>query len=163
MLSMKRRFLMPLVLSACLGLGCASSGVSLRADGSPGPEECPEGALKMMRLLRIQPGDTAWLEIDANQTHHSPVTLSDGPVESHLDEELGALPSGTNLYGRIWTSGPVVIIRYYQARPRDGDIIPFCAVARLAGGGLQPKPGSRPGTAILGSSRAGLYVVDAFR
>jgi hypothetical protein len=159
----KARPLLLMALLPCLGLGCTGASVSLRADGSPGPEDCPDGAAKMMKLLRLQPGDTAWIEIDANQAAQTGITLSDGPVESQLDEDLGVLPAGSRLYGRIWTSGPNVNVRYYEARPPDGDIIPFCGVARLAGGGLKKKPGSRPGTAVLDSSRAGVYIVDAFR
>ncbi len=148
---------------AYLCLGCACSGVPLRADGSPGPEKCPDEALKTMKLIQLQPGDSAFVEIDANQTSQSPITLSDGPVESFLDESLGPLlPPTTRLYGNIWTGGPSVVIRYYEARPPNSDRIPICAVARLSRGGMVKKD-SRPGVAVLEYSRAAAWIVDEFR
>ncbi|MFL5358620.1 hypothetical protein [Archangium sp.] len=39
-------------------------------------------------------------------------------------DELGFLDAGTRLYGQIWTGGPNVVIRYYEARPPDADPIP---------------------------------------
>lgn len=159
----KLPFLLSLAALTCVSLGCTTSGVSLRPDGSPGPEKCSEEALKTMRILRLQPGDTVFVEIDANQTDESPITVMDGPVESFLNRDLKTLPSLTRLYGYIWTSGPTVVIRYYEARPYGGDRIPICAVARLGNGGLKKKPGSPPGTAVLEFSEASVWIVDDFR
>ena len=108
-------------------------------------------------------GDAASVELDANQTDTSPITLYEGPVESFLDNDLGLLESPTRLYGRVWTNGPQVVIRYYEARPPRGTKIPFCAVARLGKGQLRKRPESKPGTAILEFSRAAVYIVDEFR
>jgi hypothetical protein len=137
--------------------------VPLRPDGTPGPEKCPEEALKVMRILRLRVGDSAWIDLDVNQLDTSPITLYEGPVESVVSEDLGPLEAPTRLYGRVWTDGPQVVIRYYEARPPDGDIIPICAVARLSKGQLKKLPGSKPGMAILDYSRAGAEVVDSFR
>ena len=41
--------------------------------------------------------------------------------------------------------------------------MPICAVARLGVGQLRKRPESKPGTAILDSPRAGVYIVDEFR
>ncbi len=152
-----------LVILMCLGLGCTGAGVSLRADGSPGPQACAEKALEAMRILRLRPGDSSSIVIDANQSSQSPVSLTDGPVESYLTEELGYLSPLTRLYGQIWTGGPNVIIRYYEARPPDGDPIPICAVARLGRGGLRKKPESPSGAALIEHPRAAVFIVDAFR
>jgi hypothetical protein len=143
--------------------GCPSAGVPLRPDGSPGPEKCPEDALKAMRILRLQVGDSAFIELDANQTDTSPITLYDGPVESMLNDDLGPLESPTRLYGKVWTGGPQVVIRYYEAKPPNGDVIPICAVARLAKGQLKKLPGSKPGMAMVEFSASGVYIVDSFR
>jgi hypothetical protein len=102
-------------------------------------------------------------EVDANQSAQDSITVNDGPVESILREYLGYLPPATRLYGQIWTGGPNVVIRYYEARPPDGDPIPICAVARLSGGGMLKRPGPHPGSAVLEFSRTGFYIVDAFR
>jgi hypothetical protein len=143
--------------------GCPSGSVLLRPDGSPGPEKCPEEALKAMRILRLQVGDSAFVELDVNQTDTTPITLYDGPVESMLNEDLGPLESPTRLYGRVWTSGPQVVIRYYEAKPPNGDVIPICAVARLAMGQLKKLPESKPGMAVLEFSSSGVFIVDSFR
>jgi hypothetical protein len=116
-----------------------------------------------MKLLQMRVGDAAGVELDANQIDATPITLYDGPVESFLDDSLGALDPGSRLYGQVWTGGPQVVVRYYEARPPGGDIVPICAVARLGGGQMRKRPESKPGTAILEFSRAGVYVVDGFR
>ena len=145
--------------------GCATTpgNVSLRPDGSPGPEECPAKALEVMRYLRMRVSDAGDVELDANQVAARPITLYDGPVESILDSELGTLNPGTRLYGRVWTGGPLVVVRYYEAQPPDGDTMPICAVARLGNGQMRKRPESKPGTAILDWSGAAVFVVDAFR
>lgn len=146
-----------------LATACPSAGVSLRADGSPGPEECPKESLKTMRILRMRVGDAGDIELDANQMGARPITLYDGPVESVLESSLGTLDPGTRLYGRVWTGGELAVVRYYEAHPPDGDTVPICAVARLGRGQMRKRPESKPGTAILEFSEASAYVVDAFR
>ncbi len=143
--------------------GCPPAGVLLRADGSPGPEKCSEEALKTMRILGMEVGDAADVELDANQMDARPITLYDGPVESFLEESFGALDPGTRLYGRVWTSGPQVVVRYYEARPPGKDTVSICAVARLGRGQMRKRPESKPGTAILDYSGALAFVVDSFR
>jgi len=144
-------------------MGCAGSGVSTRPDGSPGPQKCSEKALEAMRYLRLRPGDASFAVVDANQNSQDSISVNDGPVESILSDELDPLPPGTRLYGQIWTGGPNVVIRYYEARPPDGDPIPICAVARLGRGQLKKMPGSSPGNAILEFYQTGVYIVDGFR
>ncbi|HEX8437117.1 hypothetical protein [Archangium sp.] len=143
--------------------GTATGGVALRPDGSPGPEKCPQKALEAMSYLRLLVGDAARVELDVNQADARPITLYDGPIESMVDDELGLLESPTRLYGRVWTSGPQVVIRYYKAHPPRGPEVPICAVARLAKGQLRKRPESKPGTAILEFSSAGVYIVNEFR
>ncbi|WP_307734696.1 hypothetical protein [Pyxidicoccus parkwayensis] len=116
-----------------------------------------------MRYLRVRVGDSAEVELDANQDDARPLRLYEGPIESILYGELGTLGTGTRLYGRVWTEGPHVVIRYYEAHPLDGDKVPLCAVARLSKGQLRKLPGSQPGIALLEFSTAGVYVVDGFR
>jgi hypothetical protein len=93
----------------------------------------------------------------------SRITLYDGPVESVLEGSLGSLDAPARLYGRVWTGGPQVVIRYYEAHPLEGVKIPICAVLRLGKGQLRKRPESPPGTAIVDTSNATAYIVDAFR
>jgi hypothetical protein len=159
------RSLLPVsVLLSCVSASCMTPGdVFLRPDGSPGPERCPEKALEAMRILGLKVGDAADVELDVNQMETSPITLYDGPVESMLYGNLGPLGGVTRLYGRVWTGGPQVVIRYYEAHPPDREPIPICAVARLASGQMKKLPGSKPGMAILEFSSAGVFIVNSFR
>ncbi|WP_370452510.1 hypothetical protein [Corallococcus sp. CA054B] len=61
------------------------------------------------------------------------------------------------------TSTTQVVVRYYEAHPPDGDKIPICAVARLSKGQLRKRPDSKPGTAILEFSSAGVDIVESYR
>ncbi len=144
--------------------GSATGGVTLRADGTPGPQECPEKSREVMGYLRLNVGDAAFAQLDANQPLTSPVTLYEGPIESVLEDDLGIIEAPGRLYGRVWTSGPQVVIRYYEAhRLSDGKRLPICAVARLGSGQLRKRPESKPGTAIIDTYRAGVFIVDEFR
>ena len=145
-------------------LGCTTTGgVSLRPDGTPGPQDCPEEAKKAMRYMKLRVGDAAWVELDTNQISSKRITLYDGPIESMLDEKLGILEATTRLYGQVWTAGPQVVVRWYEAHPPDSEKVPICAVARLSYDQMRKLPESKPGMAILDGSTASAYIVDAFR
>lgn len=117
-----------------------------------------------MSYLHLFVGESARAQLDANQTQARPITLYDGNIESVLDENLGLLEAPARLYGRVWTGGPQVVIRYHAAQPMNGgDQAPICTVTRLGFGQLRKLPESKPGTAILDSPRAGVYIVDEFR
>lgn len=150
-------FALAIVFSGC------PTGVWLRPDGTPGPERCSEEAKRAMELLRLHVGDAAHVELDANQSRSSPITLYDGPIESVLWEDFGTLEAPSRLYGRVWTAGPQVVIRYYEAQRPDGQPVPICAVARLSENQLRKLPGSKPGMAILEFSGASAFVVSEFR
>jgi len=144
--------------------GCtAPGGVRLRPDGTPGPQECSEEAKRTMRILKLRVGNASWVDLDANQLDAKRVTLYDGPIESILSEDFGSLESTTRLYGQVWTSGPQVVIRYYEAHPPESEKLPICAVARLSKDQMKKSPDSKPGMAILEGSTAAAYVVDSFR
>lgn len=144
--------------------GCTTTGgVALRPDGTPGPQECPEEAKKVMEALKLHVGDAALVELDANQLRSRRITLYDGPIESVLKDDFGTLEATTRLYGQVWTSGPQVVIRWYEAHPPDSGKLPLCAVARLSYDQMRKLPESKPGMAILDGSVAAAYIVDAFR
>jgi len=163
-MSTLRAFVRSLLVLLATSLGCTTTGgVSLRPDGTPGPQECPEEAKRVMEALKLRVGDTALVELDANQISARRVTLYDGPVESLLIRDFGTLETTTRLYGQVWTAGPQVVIRYYEAHPPDSGKFPICAVARLSYDQMRKLPESKPGMAILEGSVAAAYVVDAFR
>ncbi|REG35912.1 hypothetical protein ATI61_102286 [Archangium gephyra] len=146
--------------------GCMATNagvVALRPDGTPGPQDCPEESKKAMRYMKLRVGDAAWVELDANQIKSKPITLYDGPIESMLKNDLGILEATTRLYGQVWTGGPQVVIRYYEAHPPESEKVPICAVARLSENQLRKRPESLPGTAILDFSISGVNIVDSFR
>ncbi|NOK16366.1 serine/threonine protein kinase [Corallococcus carmarthensis] len=165
MVSRTLEFACGLILVVLLA-GCAGSAtgrVSLRPDGTPRPEKCPEEALKAMRYLRLGVGDGATAELDANQMDARPITLYEGRVESVLLDDLGTLESPTRLYGYVWTSGPQAVIRYYEALPPGAaQRVPICAVARTGKNQLRKRPESLPGTAVLEFSFGGVFIVDEF-
>jgi hypothetical protein len=149
-----------LILTGCPGPGM----VGLRPDGTPEAEPCPKKALETMALLDLHPGVHSWLDVDVNQTGVRSIVINDGPISSRLQEELGPFGAGTLLYGRAWTRGDYVVIRYYEARRLDlGPTVPICAVASLSGGQLRKKPGPAPGSATLDYSVAAVHIVDSFR
>lgn len=153
-----------LVTSSSCATTPTPGDVRLRPDGTPGPEKCPEEARKAMGYLRMFVGEAAFAELDVNQGLVREITLYDGPIESMLEDDLGLLEAPARLYGHVWTGGPQVVIRYYEAQPvRGGNKIPICAVARLGLGQLRKRPDSKPGTAILDASSAGVFIVDEFR
>ena len=116
-----------------------------------------------MEALQLQVGDSVEVQLDANQVDASPITLYDGPVESLVWGHFGTLYLGARLYGRVWTSGPQVVVRYYQAQRMGGQPIPICAVARMSGSEFRQLPESKPGMALVEYSTADAYVVYAFR
>jgi len=151
------------LLLAASGCATTAGDVALRPDGTPGPEACPAKALEVMKYLKLHVGDAAWVELDANQLATKPITLYDGPIESVLKDDFGTLEATSRLYGRVWTGGPQVVIRYYEAHPPEGDKVPICAVARLSNGQMRKRPESKPGTAILDFPVASAFVVESFR
>ncbi len=141
----------------------AGANVPLRSDGTPGPERCPHDALIAMQALELEPGSSAApVELDANQIEREPLTLIAGPIESVMMGTMGQLGAATRLYGRVWTSGPRVVIRYYYAQ-RDGrEPLPICAVARRGAGELEGKPGKFPNSTEVITSNALAFAVRDF-
>jgi hypothetical protein len=116
-----------------------------------------------MLALELKPGQSAAsVELDANQIERQPLTLTAGPIESVMTRAMGRLGAGTRLYGRVWTSGPRVVIRYYYAQRDRENPLPICAVARRGGDELEGKPGKFPNSAELPYSNALAFVVRDF-
>jgi hypothetical protein len=140
----------------------AGANVPLLPDGTPGPEPCSKDARLVMEALNLRAGDTAHVDIDANQIEREPLTINAGPIESIMLEPMGKLRGMTRLYGRVWTGHPRVVIRYYWAQEVGGNRMPICAVARLMAGELEGKPGKFPGSAEIPYSNALAFIIDTF-
>jgi len=143
-----------------MATGCP--GVPLRPDGSPAEEKCPEGAREAITSFGLEPGSSTAVFVEVSRTMPGPLIVYDGPIESMTWGPMEELPGRTRLQGRIWTSGPRVVIRYYSATLPDGRHIPFCAVAGDNGPGLPKTPG-RPGSAALEGPAVTIYVTGQFR
>ena len=145
-----------------LGLASGCPTVPLRPDGSPADERCPEGAREAITSFELVPGSSTTVFVDVTRKVSGPLIVYDGPVESETWGPMEELPGGTRLQGRIWTSGPRVVIRYYSATLPDGRHTPFCAVAAENGPGLPKTPG-RPGSAALEQSFVEIFVTGQFK
>jgi hypothetical protein len=155
------RFLAVLVLLAMNG--CSSATVALRPDGSPGLEECSQEALRTMNIMQLYAGDESMVELAPRQADRSMVTLHDGPIEVLLAQPWATFDPGTRLFGKVWTTGPTVVIRFYEAHSPLVGTMPICAVVRYPTPFLKKLPESKPGTAILKVTRVPVVAVDVFR
>jgi serine/threonine-protein kinase len=149
---------------------CAMAGASAAAlMGCPGAqvtptrETCPEEAVRAARRRGLEHDETVGITVDANRPCPPGkgcfVTLSDGPIESVVQEGDGrsGMPEGTRLYGQVWTGGDEVVIRYtravippevtdnYYVEGTERDF-PICAVLGF-NGGAEKEEGSKPGAA----------------
>ena len=148
-------------LCAATGLGCPAA--QLR----PEPGACPEDARHVMfEELKLYGGSYLMGTLDIHQPadRHDPRvegTYQDGPIIGRVEGFDGVtdphLPSGTLLFGRLWT-GPgfqvqwgddAVLGRYTEAVLPDGRKVPVCIVVGGQDGRWAKLPGSKPGAAVL--------------
>lgn len=148
-------------LSALAVLSTACSGVGLRPDGTPKPQDCPREAMDAMIRMGITPDDTFSVVVDARQESPQPTRLEEGPIESYMDEAYRRLPLNTRLFGRVWTAGEMVVIRYYEAQIPGRERIPFCAEMDDSGG-QEKYPESPPGVAIIQDNFAVVRAVSRY-
>lgn len=116
-----------------------------------------------MKALMMTIGDGTYVELDPNRPADSDITLHDGPIVGSLERPLGDFDVGTRFYGNVWTAGPQVVIRFYEARSPRWGTLSICLVARGVGPQLRKLPGSKPGTAVIIGGLTPVWVVDAFR
>jgi serine/threonine protein kinase len=143
-------------LCATLSIGCPSAQVR------PFPENCPAEAVKSMEEMEMLDHPDVRILIDINQpgARNELGTYHSGKVVGRVvpgGYGKSPLPTGTLLYGQLWTEGlvldgePAVLGRYTEAILPDGRRLPVCVQLHSnREGGLKPtKPGSKPGAAIL--------------
>ena len=114
-----------------------------------------------MAALGIKPEDTLSVIVDERLGNPEPTWLKDGPVVSYLDMPIKKLPVSTRLFGRVWTAGEMVIVRYDEIQVPGGRRMPFCAEVDDSGGRVK-KPESPPGVAIIQDNFAAVRVVTRY-
>jgi serine/threonine-protein kinase len=146
------------LLCATAGLGCPGAQVQ-----PPRDEACPQEAKRAMReVLKLDEGAPLKAIIDVTQPgdQSQEGTYRDGSVVGQVVAYSWTdpgLPSGTLLYGQLWTGTGITLRereavagRYTKARLPDGRTLPVCIVLGDPGDGRIPKlPGSKPGAAQL--------------
>ncbi|RYZ40861.1 MAG: serine/threonine protein kinase [Myxococcaceae bacterium] len=120
----------------------ACPGVQVRPD----PSRCPAGALEAMRKLEMYEGGGAGILTDIHQPgrNSEELVVRDGPIVSLTVQSFGDLPTGTRLYGQLWTGGGRVTGRYTRAELPDHRVVPVCLVYGNRDGG-EWLPGSKAG------------------
>jgi hypothetical protein len=118
-----------------------------------------------MRLMSMPLGAWARIDVDPSQFGNNPLRFYDGPIQSPLILPFGSLEPPVEFYGKVWTGGPHVTIRYHAARPKGREPIPVCMEARYEGDlPLKKHPDSQPGIALVPDDRLIFaFVVESFR
>jgi eukaryotic-like serine/threonine-protein kinase len=143
-------------LCATTGLGCPAAQVR------PEPVDCPEEAVRdMFEVLKLD-GTPFGVLIDVRQPGRPEEvgTYSEGPVVGRVEKVAGnppELPTGTLLYGRLWTDPGVqtedgedaVMGRYTEALLPDGRKFQVCMALGGPSGRTRKLPGSRSGAVRL--------------
>ena len=80
---------------------------------------------------------------------------------SYLDMPYKRLPEGSRLFGRVWTGGEMVTVRYDAIQVPGGRRMPFCAEVDDSGG-QEKDPASPPGVAIIHDNVAAVRVVARY-
>jgi serine/threonine-protein kinase len=164
----------PKSLKAGVMAGVCAAGVA----GCPGAqvtptrgEACPPAAVEAMEVRRLRDGLTIGVHVDPKQPHGAPyeceawnrfrndlrtlcfAVVGDGEIVSEVSDG-NVLPTGTRLYGRLWTNGEEVVGRYTRAVVPEGTYMrlghdfPVCMALGHNGGAFKYS-GSKPGAAIV--------------
>ncbi|RKH22577.1 serine/threonine protein kinase [Corallococcus sp. CA041A] len=123
--------------AACTAL-MACPGPQVRPP--PPPEPCPVGAVKAMKERGIRMGDEYIAAFDFSRPRV--ISVSDGPTQFLLAQNVGSLLGGTALSGRLIVRDRVYG-RLTWAETKQGDSFPVCleVYAEVGGRGLPREPG----------------------
>ncbi|NOK12781.1 serine/threonine-protein kinase [Corallococcus exercitus] len=123
--------------AACTAL-MACPGPQVRPP--PPPEPCPVGAVKAMKERGIRMGDKYVAAFDFSRPRI--MSVSEGPTQFLLAEDVGSLPGGTAVSGRLIVRDRVYG-RLTWAVTRQGDSFPVCleVFAEEGGRGMVREPG----------------------
>jgi eukaryotic-like serine/threonine-protein kinase len=134
-----------LAAASCGWVLVACPGAQVR--GTPGPEECPPGAVETMEQeLRIDFDETSIARFLADGGGDS-VTVSEGSGAVELIMPMGALRVGTVLTGDFILGENRLYGRFRQAQTPDGTVYPVCIQLVHAGQGFPIEAKSGPDAA----------------
>ncbi|HEX8821067.1 MAG TPA: hypothetical protein VF794_14155 [Archangium sp.] len=148
-------------LGALVVLCTGCSGVRLRPDGTPEPQDCPRQTLEAMARMGLYPGDSFPVVMDERLGVASKARLEEGSVVGYVDRPYEQLPEGTRLFGQVWTAGEMVIIRYDAIQVPAGHRMPLCAEVDDSGG-QEKDPASPKGVAIIQDNVGVVKVVTRY-
>ncbi len=94
---------------------------------TPAPEECPPRSLETMEKLGIRSGDIGGATFIVEGP--GSIIVREGPATLVVETELGRLPPGTVVTGRILLGEERAYGRFTLARTPGGQIHPVCLVA----------------------------------
>ncbi|HYI01469.1 serine/threonine-protein kinase [Hyalangium sp.] len=127
----------------------------LGVQSRPNPEDCPEGAVKVMKELgwRIESNRGPAILMDVTKGSdevESFAVFKDGHVTGELIRPEGKAPVGMLLEGHLWTTGDKIYGRYVRAHLPGGRTVPICLELQDGGGrlGVDKAEGSKPGHTV---------------
>ncbi|MCY1046489.1 serine/threonine-protein kinase [Corallococcus sp. bb12-1] len=139
-----------LAAATCSTLACPA-GPQVRP--SPPPEECPAGAVEAMRTLGINVGKRIDAALNSRFEDGGAISVREGPWRLETLEEMGSLPNGTVVFGRL-IRGEYLYGRFTEVRTKKGERYPVC-LEILDGGGVEH------GMPILNGSTEDMAVVKS--
>lgn len=141
--------------AVALQLGCPSS-----SQVRPASDECPSDAREaMFNELGLVKGSSTLLTIDMKQpgSQADLGVYSDGAVRGVVRSGNRRMPTGTILYGQLWTGDGRLLARYTRAQYPDGNTYPVC-IAIGEEGPEDGWEGSKPGAVVFPRSFGAYWV-----
>ncbi|HEX5750294.1 MAG TPA: protein kinase [Archangium sp.] len=149
----------------CLAASCgwvlvACTGPQVRA--TPGPEDCPAGAMKTMREeLSLGLSDDFAADIPPG-TRGERVTVRAGDAAVTMLYKVGELDEGTVLTGRFILGKERLYGRFTRAQTPQGKTYPVCMEIAAPGGAGEPIKSEVGSDAVKVHARVRVYVTDQF-
>jgi serine/threonine-protein kinase len=114
-----------------------------------------------MSKMGLSTEDSFSVVVDERLPERPPARLEEGPIVSYVDLPYKQLPERSRLFGRVWTGGEMVTVRYDAIQFPGGSRMPFCAEVDDSGGQVKDSA-SPPGVAIIHDNVASVRVVARY-
>lgn len=136
--------------------GCP--GPSSQVRPTPEPEACPPGAVEAMKKL----GFMGWSPDTLRLGEQGRLTVQEGPISGRLTDDLGGLPAGSVLHGRLIVRESRVYGRFTLAEKPNGDTFPVCLQMTSASGPGVPRSDEGGGASAAIANYPQLETVERF-